>query len=122
MEFFTGNEFKVLGMADSESHQLIFPGNSASERTTITRVFAKPGSVRPRHKHPSSEQIWIALKGKATLLLGGDEIKSFEEGDVARFEDGDVHGLHNNSNSEFQYLAVTCPPIDFRNWEKSERV
>ena len=122
MEFFAGNGFKVLALPDSESHQVVFPGNSSSERVTVTRVFARPGSVRPRHRHPSSEQIWVALKGKATLLLGDDRTRSFEEGDVVRFEDGDVHGLHNTSESDFQYLAVTCPPIDFRTWKNSELV
>ena len=33
--------------------------------------------------------------------------------DVARFEDGDVHGLRNDGNAELIYLSVTAPPIDF---------
>lgn len=47
------------------------------------------------------------------MLLSNDEEKDFSEGDVVRFADGDIHGLLNDSNTEFVYLSVTSPPINF---------
>jgi len=34
-------------------------------------------------------------------------------GDVVRFVDKDIHGLLNDGNTEFVYISVTAPPIDF---------
>lgn len=35
------------------------------------------------------------------LLLADNEEKLFDAGDVVRFGDGDIHGLHNDSDEEF---------------------
>ena len=66
-----------------------------------------------RHSHEFSEQIWYALKGNGRLLLANDNEQKFTEGDVVRFEAGDIHGLYNDSDEEFVYISVTTPPIDF---------
>ena len=39
---------------------------------------------------------------------------TFAEGDVVRFEDGELHGFENSSDSEVEYLSVTSPPTNFR--------
>jgi quercetin dioxygenase-like cupin family protein len=96
------------------SHQLLFPENSTSSRVTITKVVLEPGAVSPRHQHPSSEQVWVALRGNGLLLLANDETVPFSIGDIARFEDGDVHGFQNTGTVPFEYLSVTSPPINFR--------
>ncbi|MBL4782238.1 MAG: cupin domain-containing protein [Porticoccaceae bacterium] len=72
-----------------------------------------PGISQPRHKHETSEQIWIALAGTGHLLLAEGETHAFKAGDVARFEPGDSHGLCNNGSEVFTYISVTSPPIDF---------
>jgi quercetin dioxygenase-like cupin family protein len=114
MEFINKDDVKVLVNPGFVSHQLIFPENSGSERVTITRVIVQPGVRNERHLHETSEQIWIALRGKGELLLSDDATQPFEAGDVVRFADGDTHGLHNTSDAEFEYIAVTAPPINFR--------
>jgi len=121
MEFINANDIKILANNGVESEQLLFPENSQSERITITRVTVQPGSIQPRHIHETSEQIWIAIEGKALLLLANDTTKDFTSGDVVRFVDGDVHGLKNNSNENFTYMSVTSPPINFRKAYKEEK-
>lgn len=37
----------------------------------------------------------------------------FKDGDVVRFADNDIHGLLNDGDTEFVYISVTSPPIDF---------
>jgi quercetin dioxygenase-like cupin family protein len=96
------------------SRQLLNPENSASSRVTITEVTVPPDHVSPRHEHTTSEQIWIALSGTGTLLLANNATEIFQAGDVARFADGDTHGVHNKSTVPFIYLSVTSPPINFR--------
>ncbi|MBR2683585.1 MAG: cupin domain-containing protein [Atopobiaceae bacterium] len=113
MEFIEGNSVQELSNPGVISRQLLCPNNSESTRVTITEVHLDAGAMQPRHTHASSEQIWYALKGKGTLLLADDVEQAFFAGDVVRFADGDVHGLHNTGDDEFVYLSVTAPPIDF---------
>lgn len=114
MEFIRGNDVKVLSNSGVESHQLLFPENSSSSRVTITKVVVAPGAMNPPHRHETSEQVWVALSGVGTLLLGGAQTRPFQEGDVVRFVDGDVHGFRNTGSIAFVYLSVTSPPINFR--------
>ena len=37
----------------------------------------------------------------------------FKSGDVVRFADSDIHGLFNDGDTEFVFISVTSPPIDF---------
>ena len=113
MEFISKNEIRILSNPGVESHQIISPENSASERLTITIVFVSPNAEQNRHKHDTSEQIWIALKGRGVLLLANDSEAEFNQGDTVRFADCDIHGLRNDSDEVFEYLSVTSPPIDF---------
>ena len=96
------------------SEQLLFPENSGSERVTITRVSFAPGAISPRHTHATSEQAWVALRGTGTLLLADSTTAPFAEGDVVRFAEGEVHGFENTGPTEFVYVSVTSPPINFR--------
>lgn len=101
-------------MAGVTSHQLLCPENSASTRVTITRVVVEPGGVNARHHHAASEQTWVALRGSGILLLANDATAPFCAGDIVRFAAGDVHGFQNTGTGPFEYIAVTAPPIDFR--------
>ena len=113
MEFICHNDVKELSNPGVVSRQILNPKNSKSIRVTITEVHLEAGACQPRHIHKSAEQIWYALQGEGQLLLANDQTRKFHVGDVARFADGDVHGLLNNSTSEFIYISVTSPPIDF---------
>ncbi len=113
MEFLTDTDFRHLVNPGVVSEQLVSPDNSASERVTITRVTVRSRAVQPRHCHESSEQIWIALSGAGRLLLANGRTHPFAAGNVARFEDREMHGFENTGDAPFVYLAVTAPPIDF---------
>ena len=80
VEFFHAGEFASLSNSGITSTQLIFPENSRSERITITRVTVAHGAKNPAHRHESSEQIWISLRGQGTLLLEDDKVMPFGEG------------------------------------------
>jgi quercetin dioxygenase-like cupin family protein len=114
MEIIRNGSVTILSKAGVQSEQLIFPENSPSRRVTITRVTLSPRAINAPHRHESSEQIWLALAGRGTLLLDQERTEPFAAGDVARFADGDLHGLHNTGDTPFTYIAVTSPPIDFR--------
>jgi len=126
MEIIRGADIASFANAGVVSEQLLFPENSTSQRVTITRVTVMPGATNPPHVHATSEQVWIALRGSALLLLGGNITAPFVEGDVVRFADGEVHGLSNGGIVEFVYLSVTSPPLNFRaayaaDWQQANR-
>jgi len=113
MELFSPAQFRALVNPGVTSLQLLSPLNSPSTRVTITRVTVEPGAEQEPHRHQSSEQVWVALAGAGTLLLGEGRSAPFRAGEVARFADGDVHGFRNTGREPFVYLSVTSPPIDF---------
>jgi quercetin dioxygenase-like cupin family protein len=113
MEHLHPEHFVTLANPGVSSLQLLSPHNSKSLRVTLTRVLVTPGAVQPRHSHLSSEQIWYVLSGAGNLLLANGERQPICAGDVARFADGDVHGLENPGPLPFEYLSVTSPPINF---------
>jgi quercetin dioxygenase-like cupin family protein len=114
MQLIKRSEIPVLRNSGVESEQLLFPESSPEAKATITRVTVPVGTTNPRHVHEASEQIWIALSGKGTLLLDGTNEAGIEEGDVVRFAPGDVHGFYNSGQKPFVYLSVTTPPQNFR--------
>ncbi|MEP7157434.1 MAG: cupin domain-containing protein [Betaproteobacteria bacterium] len=114
MELIRKATIPLLVNAGIESRQLLFPENSTSTRMTITQVTVPPGLINPTHQHDTSEQVWIALEGEGTLLLGDGKSDAFHAGDVVRFADGDRHGFHNTGAIPFTYISVTSPPINFR--------
>ena len=114
MEIIRHDQVQAFVNSGVTSHQLLFPENSTSGRVTITKVVFEPGAISPRHQHPSSEQVWVALRGTGLLLLANDQTVPFSAGDIARFEDGDIHGFQNTGAGPFEYLSVTSPPINFR--------
>ena len=124
MEIVRKASITTLSNSGVQSEQLLFPENSSSRRVTITRVTVQPGSINPPHRHPASEQIWVALEGSGILLLDDERIEPFAAGDVVRFADGDLHGFRNPGDVPFIYLSVTAPPVNFReayskDWSKA---
>lgn len=113
MEFINSENIKELSNPGVVSRQLLNPENSKSERVTITEVHLEIGASQPRHKHDTSEQIWYAIQGTGKLLLVEEKKVVFTAGDVVRFADNDIHGLLNDGDTEFVYISVTSPPIDF---------
>ena len=114
MEFIRKEDIVAFANPGVVSRQLINAANAPASRVAITEVHVEPGASQPRHTHASSEQIWYALRGEGVLLLAEGAERPFRAGDVARFAEGDVHGLRNAGDAEFVYLSVTAPPIDFR--------
>lgn len=114
MELIRGIQIRSFSNSGVTSSQLLFPENSTSERLTITRVTVEPGARNPPHRHPTSEQVWVALRGSGRLFLDDGRTEPFSAGDVARFEDGELHGFENTGEGEFEYISVTSPPLNFR--------
>ncbi len=114
MELIRKQDIETLANSAVRSRQLLFPENSRSKRITVTRVTLPPGAKNPPHRHATSEQVWVALRGSGRLLLEDDATAAFNEGDVVRFEDNEYHGVENAGAIDFEYISITSPPLNFR--------
>jgi mannose-6-phosphate isomerase-like protein (cupin superfamily) len=114
MEIVRKDSTTSLSNSGVRSEQLLFPENSSSRRVTLTRVTVQPAATNPQHRHPASEQIWVALEGSGILLHDDGREEPITAGDVVRFADGDLHGFRNFGDVPFVYLSVTAPPVNFR--------
>lgn len=121
MEYIKKDEIKELVNPGVVSRQLLNPENSKSKEVTITEVHLEVNACQPRHSHEASEQIWYAMKGTGKLLLADEKEREFTAGDVVRFAKQEIHGLRNDGEEEFVYLAVTAPPINFTYAYKEKR-
>ena len=88
---------------------------------SVSEQLLSPGAINGRHKHATSEPIWIAVAGSGVLLLADNREQPFQSGQVARFADGDIHGFCNTGTEPFTYISVTSPPIDFAQAYKEHR-
>lgn len=114
MELIRATQVSTFSNSGIASQQLLFPENSRSKRVTVTRVTVPTGKVNLAHRHASSEQVWVALRGSGELLLEDDQRVPFGAGDIVRFEENEYHGFENSGGSEFEYLSITSPPLNFR--------
>ena len=114
MEYISKESIVVLKSDFQDSYQLLWNENSSWKRVTITKIYVHPGKTNNRHSHDTSEQIWVALSGTGVLLLENEKTKVFSEGDVVRFVEGEIHGVTNQTDHEFNYLSNTSPGVNFR--------
>src|SRR5258705_4786316 len=101
MNIIRRSQIQVLRNSGVESEQLLFPETAPESQVTITRVTIPAGATSPRHRHASSEQVWVAVEGQGTLLLDGDQTDDLRAGDVVRFAAGEVHGISNATSAPF---------------------
>jgi mannose-6-phosphate isomerase-like protein (cupin superfamily) len=113
MELIKNYDIRVLCNPGVESAQLLTPDNSRSGKVSVTKVSVMPGAEQPRHKHYTSEQVWVAIQGRGVLLLADDKEVPFEAGDVVRFSEKEIHGLKNIGPEIFEYISISTPPINF---------
>ncbi len=70
-----------------------------------------PGSQVPYHFHRNRESVIMAISGKATEVIEGEEIP-IQAGDVLFIPAGEKHTTINRSSEDFRYLEFfTCPPV-----------
>jgi quercetin dioxygenase-like cupin family protein len=121
VEVLTSADSTTLTRPGQTSVQLLWPGNSPQARVTLTRVTVPPGEMNRPHTHADAEQIWVVERGRATLLLEHGQSRPIQAGDIVRTPAGATHGLHNTGSEPLIYLAVTTPPVDFRDAYETAR-
>lgn len=59
------------------------------------------------HLHIDTEEVYIVLEGKGNMQIN-DMFRDVEKGDVILVNQGDKHGLTNNSDGDIAILVFEC--------------
>lgn len=80
-------------------------------RANIWRL--PPGARGARHRERVQDEMFVALEGTVTLLLGDPpERVQLERGSVAVVEAGTALQLRNESDSDIVVLIAGAPPVE----------
>ncbi len=70
----------------------------------VNRCRMEPGRAFQAHYHEDMEEIFIILKGKAEILVHGEEAE-MGEGEAVVIPAGEVHQMKNVGGKDLEYLA-----------------
>jgi mannose-6-phosphate isomerase-like protein (cupin superfamily) len=92
------------------SHLLLAAGQFDSERLCVTWVECQPGSQQPLHRHQTQEQVYVIVRGRGQMLVGGEE-RAVGEGTLVFIPPGAEHAVRNDGSGLLVYLSATAPPF-----------
>ena len=74
----------------------------------IVQVLMPSGCSGGSHYHKLAEETYYILKGEADIVINGYSFKAVP-GMMVSILPGEVHDVINNSNSDFELLAISAP-------------
>ena len=74
----------------------------------IVQVVLRPGSSGGAHYHKIAEETYYILKGEADIVIDGFSFKA-TPGTMVSILPGEVHDVINNTDSDFELLAISVP-------------
>jgi mannose-1-phosphate guanylyltransferase / mannose-6-phosphate isomerase len=75
------------------------------ERFKVKRILVKPGASLSLQKHQHRAEHWIVVKGTAEVTCG-DKVMVLSENQSTYIPLGEVHRLHNPSDSDLEIIEV----------------
>jgi mannose-6-phosphate isomerase-like protein (cupin superfamily) len=94
-----------------KSHLLLGPAQFGSKNLAITWVDCAPGSMQAVHGHPDNEQVYVIVRGRGVMQVGG-EMQEVSEGTLVFIPPGAAHALKNTSDEPLVFVSATSPPFD----------
>lgn len=68
----------------------------------------RPGQEQRVHTHDDADKVYVALEGRATVIVSGEE-RELRAGEAVLAPAGEPHGLHNGSGADFVCLVTMAP-------------
>lgn len=90
---------------------LLFAPEFGSCNVTVTWVRGEPGSQQEVHSHRDSEQIYVIVRGRGTMIVE-DEEREVEAGSAVLIAPNTRHAIRNTGAEPLEYVAATAPPLD----------
>ena len=90
------------------SRMLIDASNSGSDKLQVNHGIVKAGRSLPGGAHDGHDELYVILKGNATLDLGDDNFE-IKPGSVVFIPGGTFHAIHNEHSAEDLELITVWP-------------
>lgn len=68
----------------------------------------RPGQGQKVHTHADADKVYLALEGRATVIVGEEE-GELRAGQAVLAPAGEAHGLRNDSGADFVCLVTMAP-------------
>jgi mannose-6-phosphate isomerase-like protein (cupin superfamily) len=75
---------------------------------SLAKVTLPPGKKSVKHFHADSEESYLILSGKATVILD-EKTLTLTEGDALLIAPGEVHQIINKNEADLLFLAICVP-------------
>ncbi|HLA17770.1 MAG TPA: cupin domain-containing protein [Dehalococcoidia bacterium] len=93
------------------SYLLLAAGQSGSRNLAITWVEGAPGSRQDVHTHPDSEQVYVIVRGRGVMTVGGEE-QEVSAGTLVLVPPGAGHAILNTGDEPLVFVSATAPPFE----------
>ena len=93
------------------SYLLLAPGQPGSRSLAITWVEGAPGSRQDVHAHPDSEQVYVIVRGRGVMTVGGEE-REVAAGALVLVPPGAGHAILNTGEERLVFVSATVPPFE----------
>jgi mannose-6-phosphate isomerase-like protein (cupin superfamily) len=93
------------------SYLTLAPGQHGSRHLAVTWVECAPGSQQPLHSHEESEQVYVIVRGRGTMLVG-EESREVGAGDTILIPPGSLHAIRNDTATELVFASAASPPFE----------
>ena len=93
------------------SYLLLTKGQFGSRNLTITWVEGEPASEQPVDAHPGHEQVYVIVRGRGLMRVGGEQ-QEVVAGTLVFVPPDTPHAIRNTGEEPLVYVSATAPPID----------
>ena len=93
------------------SYLLLTKGQFGSGNLAITWVEGGPGSEQLLHAHPASEQVYVMVRGRGTMKVGGEE-QEVAAGTLVLIPPGARHAIRDTGDEPLVFVSATAPPFE----------
>lgn len=98
---------------------LLFAPEFGTRNVTVTWVRGEPGSQQEVHLHRDSEQVYVIVRGRGTMIVDGEE-RRVEAGCAVLIPPLTRHAIRNTGDEPLEYVTATTPPLEAgKIWERA---
>jgi len=105
------------------SHLLLAGGDFGSSHLAMTWVECEPGSQQDLHAHPESEQAYVIVAGRGTMIVAAEE-RPVAAGTLVFIPPRTDHAIRADHGERLTYVSATSPPFGARvsvdRWQPSD--
>jgi len=94
-----------------KSYLLLGRGQFGAKNLAVTWVDCAPDSMQALHGHPDNEQVYVIVRGRGAIQIGG-EMQEVGEGELVYIPPGAAHAIKNTSDEPLVFVSATSPPFD----------